>query len=115
MSGISAEGMPTITPGTRFGPYEIVSFIGAGGMGEVYRGHDSRLERSVAIKILPEAMFGDAAAVVRFESEARAAAAVSHPNLIAVHDVGRAGEIHYLVMDLLEGETLRDRLLEGPL
>ena len=104
-----------IAPGIRLGPYEIVSFLAAGGMGEVYRGHDSRLGRAVAIKVLPEAAFSDSDAQLRFEREARAAAAVSHPNLISIYDVGRAGELHYLVMDLLEGETLRQRLNAGPL
>ncbi len=105
----------TIAPGTLFGPYEIVSLIGAGGMGEVYRGRDSRLGRPVAIKILSPAAFGDSGAIRRFEDEARAAASVSHPNLIAIHDVGHSGEVHYLVMDLLEGETLRARLAAGAL
>jgi serine/threonine-protein kinase len=100
---------------TRLGPYEIISFLAAGGMGEVYRGHDARLGRAVAIKVLPEAAFSDSEAVLRFEREARAAAAMSHPNLIAIHDVGRAGDLHYLVMDLLEGETLRQRLDGGAL
>src|SRR5216684_3151989 len=104
-----------IAPGVRLGPYEIVSFLAAGGMGEVYRGHDSRLGRAVAIKVLPEAAFSDTDALLRFEREARAAAAVSHPNLTSIYDVGRAGELHYLVMDLLEGETLRQRLNVGPL
>ena len=106
--------MKGMVPGSRIGPYEIVSFIGAGGMGEVYRARDPRLERSVAIKVLPETLFQDGDAVLRFEREARATAAVSHPNLIAIHDVGRAGDIHYLVMDLLEGETLRQHLAAGP-
>jgi serine/threonine-protein kinase len=98
-------------PGTRLGRYEIVSFIGAGGMGEVYRARDPQLERAVAIKVLPTSLFDDSEAVLRFEREARAAASVTHPNLIGIHDVGRTGDIHYLVMDLLEGETLRQRLL----
>ena len=107
--------MSRIAAGTRIGPYEVVSFLAAGGMGEVYRGHDGRLGRAVAIKVLPEAMFDNAEAVLRFEREARAAAAVSHPNLISIHDVGRSGDLHYLVMDLLEGETLRARLDSGAL
>jgi Protein kinase domain len=107
--------MSRIATGTRIGPYEVVSFLAAGGMGEVYRARDERLGRTVAMKVLPEALFGDAEAVSRFEREARAAAAVSHPNLIAIYDVGRQDEIHYLVMDLLEGETLRNRLLAGAL
>ena len=104
-----------IAQGTRLGRYEIVSLLAAGGMGEVYRGHDSRLGRAVAIKVLPQDAFTDADSVVRFEREARAAAAVSHPNLISIHDVGSTAGLHFLVMDLLEGETLRKRLASGPL
>ena len=107
--------MSTLAPGTRVGPYEVVSFLAAGGMGEVYRAHDARLGRAVAIKILPARLLGDAAAIARFDREARAAAAVSHPNLISIYDVGEAGELRYLVMDLLEGETLRQRLQAGAL
>ena len=107
--------MSTLPPGARIGPYEVLSFLASGGMGEVYRAHDERLGRTVAMKVLPEAMFGDAEAVLRFEREARAAAAVAHPNLISIHDVGRAGEVHYLVMDLLDGMTLRTRLASGAL
>ena len=107
--------MARIAPGARIGPYEIISFIAAGGMGEVYRARDPRLARPVAIKVLPEETFGDAEAVLRFEREARAAAAVAHPNLISIHDVGRTGDIHYLVMELLEGQTLRQRLAGGSL
>jgi eukaryotic-like serine/threonine-protein kinase len=107
--------MARIAPGARIGPYEIISFIAAGGMGEVYRARDPRLARTVAIKVLPEETFGDAEAVLRFEREARAAAAVAHPNLISIHDVGRTGDIHYLVMELLEGQNLRQRLAGGSL
>ncbi len=94
----------------RLGPYEVLGRIGAGGMGEVYRARDSRLGREVAIKILPEAVARDADRIARFEREARALAALSHPNVLAIHDFGREGGIAYAVTELLEGETLRERL-----
>jgi eukaryotic-like serine/threonine-protein kinase len=99
--------------GTRLGPYEILSPLGAGGMGEVYRARDSRLERDVAIKVLPESLLSDGEALARFEREAKAVAALSHPNILAIHDFGRERGIAYAVMELLEGETLRDRLDAG--
>jgi Tol biopolymer transport system component len=110
-------GLPA---GARLGPYEIVSAIGAGGMGEVYRAHDTRLGRDVAIKVLPEAFAQDADRLARFEREARAIAALNHPNILAVHDTGTdAGpgpvRITYIVTELLEGDTLRDRLHAGRL
>jgi serine/threonine protein kinase/Tfp pilus assembly protein PilF len=100
----------TLAIGTRLGPYEIVAPIGAGGMGEVYRARDSRLERDVAVKVLPESLVRDADALARFEREAKAVASLSHPNILAIHDFGRHAGILYAVMELLEGETLRDRL-----
>jgi hypothetical protein len=100
--------------GTRLGPYEIVAPIGAGGMGEVYRAHDARLGRDVAIKVLPRALAADPDALVRFEREARAVAAINHPNILALHDVGTADGVAHAVMELLEGETLRKRLESGP-
>ncbi|HVT48437.1 MAG TPA: protein kinase [Vicinamibacterales bacterium] len=99
-----------IPPGTRLGAYEIVAAIGAGGMGEVYRAHDSRLGRDVAIKTLPAAFSADADRLRRFEQEARAAAALNHPNILAVYDVGTDDGTPYVVSELLEGETLRARL-----
>jgi serine/threonine protein kinase/Tfp pilus assembly protein PilF len=99
-----------LSPGTRLGPYEILSPLGAGGMGEVYRARDSRLDRDVAVKVLPESLLADGDALARFEREAKAVAALSHPNILAIHDFGREGGIAYAVMELLEGETLRDRL-----
>jgi hypothetical protein len=95
--------------GQRLGPYEVRSAIGAGGMGEVYLAHDSRLGRDVAIKVLP-ASSGGVDALARFEREARAVAALSHPNVLAIHDVGAEGSVHFVVTELLEGETLRARL-----
>src|SRR3954470_20179753 len=96
----------TITPGTRLGPYEIVSPIGAGGMGQVFRARDPRLGREVALKILPPEMSGDSARRARFEQEARAAAALNHPNITGLHDVGEEQGVSYLVTELIVGETL---------
>ncbi len=92
------------------GPYQILAPIGAGGMGEVYRARDTRLDRDVAIKVLPEHLAQNPEALARFEREAKAVAALSHPNILAIHDVGNEGGIRYAVMELLEGETLRSRL-----
>jgi eukaryotic-like serine/threonine-protein kinase len=103
----------TLPAGTRLGPYEIVAPLGAGGMGEVYRARDSRLGRSVAVKVLPERLVEDPEALSRFEREAKAIAALSHPNILALHDVGREGRVAYAVMELLEGETLREELMSG--
>ena len=104
-----------LTAGTRLGPYEIVSAAGAGGMGEVYRARDARLDRTVAIKILPEGFAADANRLRRFEQESRSVAALNHPNILAVYDVGMNDGSPYLVMEFLEGKTLRERLNEGPL
>ena len=98
-----------LAAGTRLGPYEILAPLGAGGMGEVYRARDSRLERDVAIKVLPEHLAQDPAARERFEREAKAVAALSHPNILAIHDFGTEGQVSFAVMELLEGETLRSR------
>ena len=103
------EPISSLTSGERLGPYEVRDAIGAGGMGEVYVAHDSRLGRDVAIKILPPSS-GGADALARFEREARAVAALSHPNVLAIHDVGTEGAVHFVVTELLEGETLRARL-----
>jgi len=104
-----------LTPGTKLGPYEIVSLLGAGGMGEVYRARDSRLKREVAIKVLPQAFSLDADRLRRFEQEALATAALNHPNILAVFDIGTSEGSPYVVSELLEGETLRDRLRGGSL
>ena len=95
---------------TQLGPYKIVSLIGAGGMGEVYRAHDTRLRRDVALKVLQEAVTTDADRLRRFEQEARAVAALNHPNIVSVYDVGVADRVHYIVTELIEGETLRQRI-----
>src|SRR3990172_2940102 len=99
--------MPT-SSGTYLGPYRLGPAIGSGGMGEVYRAHDHRLGRDVAIKILPAEFADDPERLQRFEGEARAAAALNHPNILSVFDVGREHETAYLVTELLEGRTLRD-------
>lgn len=104
-----------VSAGRRLGPYEIVSPIGAGGMGEVYKARDARLNRFVAIKVLPEDVSADPDRLRRFEREARAASALNHPNIVTVHDVGVSGSTSYLAMELVEGKTLRDLLLPGPL
>ena len=100
-----------MTSGTRLGPYEIIAAIGAGGMGEVYKARDTRLDRTVAIKILPDHFAGDAQLKVRFEREARTISQLSHPNICTLFDVGE----NFLVMELLDGQTLADRLSRGPL
>jgi serine/threonine protein kinase len=110
-----------LAPGARLGVYEIVSLIGLGGMGEVYGARDARLGRDVAIKVLPEGVAGDPERLQRFEQEARAAAALNHPNILAVYDIGQhpptgSGQVSpYIVSELLEGETLRERLTGGAL
>ena len=102
-------------PGTRLGPYEISARIGAGGMGEVYRARDTKLDRDVAIKVLPESVAADPGTLARFEREAKAVAALSHPNILAIHDFGMHGGTAYAVMELLEGETLSAMLTAGPI
>ena len=104
-----------LASGTRLGPYEIQSLLGAGGMGEVYRARDTRLDRSVAIKILPADLAADSDRRARFEREAHAVAKLDHPHVCGIHDVGEADGVHYLVMPLLDGETLESRLQKGPL
>src|SRR3954467_14779146 len=102
-----------LTSGTRLGPYEIQSLLGAGGMGEVYRARDTRLERDVAIKVVPEQFAQDANALARFHREVRAVAALSHPNIVTIYDVGTDQGFTYAVMELLEGHTLRRRIKQG--
>src|SRR6202790_186587 len=104
-----------LASGTKLGPYEIQSPLGAGGMGEVYRARDARLDRSVAIKILPTHLSSNPEAKQRFDREARAISSLNHPNICTLHDVGHQDGIDYLVMEFLEGETLADRLIKGPL
>ena len=105
--------MSSLAAGARLGPYVVTEALGAGGMGEVYRARDTRLERDVAIKILPAPLAQDTDRRARFEREARAVAALSHPNILAIHDVGLHEGTTYAVTELLEGETLRQRLEAG--
>jgi tRNA A-37 threonylcarbamoyl transferase component Bud32/Tol biopolymer transport system component len=105
----------TLSPGTRLGPYELVALLGSGGMGEVYRAKDSRLGRTVAIKVLPQHVLDNPARRQRLEREARAASRLSHPHICALFDVGEHDGIHFIVMEYLEGETLAERLRRGPL
>ena len=104
-----------LVPGSRLGPYEILAAIGAGGMGEVYRARDTRLNRDVAIKVIAARLADSPDALARFEREARAVAALAHPNILALHDVGVADGISYAVTELLDGESLRDVLRTGAL
>src|SRR5262245_34325831 len=102
-----------LADGLRLGPYEVLAPLGAGGMGEVYRARDSKLAREVAIKVLPQDLSGNHGALARFEREARAVAALSHPNILAIYDFGSSDGVTYAVSELLTGETLRHRLDRG--
>jgi serine/threonine protein kinase len=104
-----------VVAGTRLGPYEILTELGAGGMGEVYRARDTRLERAVAVKILPSRLSSDPAHKQRFEREAKAISHLNHPHICVLHDIGHQDGIDYLVMECVEGETLAKRLEKGPL
>jgi serine/threonine protein kinase len=104
-----------LSAGMHLGPYEIVSALGAGGMGEVYSARDTRLNRTVAIKILPEHLSSNPQLRERFDREAKAVSSLSHPHICPLYDVGHQDGIDYLVMELLEGETLARRLKKGPL
>ena len=104
-----------LAPGTKLGPYEVQSPLGAGGMGEVYRARDTRLDRTVAIKVLPAHLSSDAALKQRLEREAKAVSKLSHPHICALYDIGHQDGIDFLVMEYLEGETLEQRLIKGPL
>src|SRR5712691_5521545 len=104
-----------LTSGTKLGPYEIQSPLGAGGMGEVYKARDTRLDRTVAVKILPSHLSENPEAKQRFDREARTISSLNHPNICTLHDVGEQDGVDYLVMEYLEGETLADRLHKGPL
>ncbi len=103
----------TLVPGTKLGPYEIVAPLGAGGMGEVYRARDTRLGRDIAIKVLPASFSKDPERLHRFEQEARATSALNHPNILAIYDIGQSGDSPYVVSELLEGETMGERLRSG--
>src|SRR5262245_48320983 len=104
-----------LSSGTKLGPYEIESPLGAGGMGEVYRARDTRLDRDVAVKVLASHLSSDPDLKARFDREARAISALQHPHICTLHDVGHQDGVDFLVMEFLEGETLQRRLLRGPL
>src|SRR4029079_8202468 len=101
------------TPGARLGPYEVTAQIGAGGMGEVYRARDTKLNRDVAIKVLPESVATDPERLARFHREAQVLASLNHPNIAHIHGYEDSGGIHALVMELVEGPTLADRIAHG--
>jgi hypothetical protein len=104
-----------LASGTRLGPYEVITRLGAGGMGEVWRARDSRLQREVAIKVLPAEVASDLGRLKRFEKEARSASALNHPNIVTIYDIGSQDSISYIAMELVEGKTLRELLYVGPL
>src|SRR5438477_11631872 len=104
-----------IEPGTFLGGYEIAALLGKGGMGEVYRGRDTKLKRDVAIKILPDEFSRDPDRVSRFQREAEVLASLNHPNIAAIHSLEEAAGTRFLVLELVEGETLADKLKRGPL
>src|SRR5438445_11864185 len=105
----------TLAAGSRLGPYEVLSPLGAGGMGEVYKAKDTRLERTVAVKVLPQHLSSSVEVRQRFEREAKTISQLSHPHICALYDVGNQDGVEYLVMEYLEGETLADRLARGTL
>src|SRR6266542_1949491 len=104
-----------LAPGSRLGPYEVVSPLGAGGMGEVWKARDTRLGREVAIKVLPAEVASDPSRLKRFEKEARSASALNHPNIVTVYDIGASDSVSYIAMELVAGKTLRELLFSGSL
>src|SRR5262249_51745171 len=102
-----------LSPGMRFGPYEVLSTLGAGGMGQVYRAKDTRLGREVAIKVLPGQLSSVQECLDRFENEARSASALNHPNIVTIYELGKVDWTHYMAMELVEGKTLRELLGTG--
>src|SRR6266540_446167 len=104
-----------LSAGSRLGPYEVIAPLGAGGMGEVYKARDTRLERTVAVKVLPSHLSASAEVRQRFEREAKTISQLSHPHICALYDVGNQDGVEFLVMEYLEGETLSERLARGPL
>ncbi|MEO8191642.1 MAG: protein kinase [Acidobacteriota bacterium] len=105
----------TVSVHSRLGPYEMLGLLGAGGMGEVYRARDTRLQREVAVKLLPARLSSDAASLKRFEREARSASALNHPNIVTIHEIGQIDSTSFIVMELVDGKTLRELLYTGPL
>src|SRR6266516_8171911 len=104
-----------LSAGTRLGPYEVITRLGAGGMGEVWKARDTRLGREVAIKVLPAEVASDPSRLKRFEKEARSASALNHPNIVTVYDIGASDSVSYIAMELVAGKTLREALFSGPL
>jgi eukaryotic-like serine/threonine-protein kinase len=112
----TSDSVPsTLSPGTRFGSYEILQQLGAGGMGEVYRAKDTRLDREVAIKTLSLDRCSQPEALSRFEQEARSACALNHPNIVTIYELGQVNGTHYIAMELVDGETVRKLLASGPI
>ena len=111
----NCETTMALEAGTKLGPYEILSPLGAGGMGEVYRARDTRLDREVAIKVLPTHLISNSEFKQRFEREAKAISSLTHPNICTLHDIGNEDGVDFLVMELLEGDTLSQRLNKGRL
>jgi serine/threonine protein kinase len=105
----------SLSPGTRVGTLEVISLLGTGGMGEVYRARDTRLKRDIAVKVLPAVWAADSDRVARFQREAELLATLNHPNVAAIYGVEEDGEIHAIVLELVEGPTLADRIAQGPL
>src|SRR5512138_2397754 len=105
----------SLSPGTRLGPYEVGAPLGAGGMGEVYRARDTKLGRDVALKVLPESFASDAERVARMHREAQLLASLNHPNIAAIHGFEDSGDVHALVLEFVDGETLADRITHGPI
>ncbi len=112
---MSDSASSTLSPGTRFGNYEILQQLGAGGMGEVYRARDTRLDREVAIKTLSVERLAQPEALARFEKEARSASALNHPNIVTIYELGHVNSTRYIAMELVDGETLRQSLASGPI
>ena len=104
-----------LTPGTTLGPYEVLSAIGAGGMGEVYKARDTKLDRDVALKILPDAFVNDPERLARFQREAKVLASLNHPNIAAIHGLEESGDSPALVLEYVPGPTLQDRIAKGPI
>jgi serine/threonine protein kinase len=115
VSGDVPDAMDTVVVGTSVGHYHVLARLGEGGMGVVYEAEDLRLARRVALKFLPESLADDPQSLLRFEREARMASSLNHPHICTIYDIGTLGRAPYIVMELLEGETLRERLAAGPL
>src|SRR5499426_110477 len=114
-TGLTADDLNQSPVGRRIGPYQVISLLGRGGMGEVFLAEDTRLERKVALKILPAAFTQNPDRVRRFEHEAKAASSLNHPNILTIHEIGEADGAHYIVSEFVAGETLRERMRCGPL